>query len=209
MTDPSLAEGKDAGVLERELGALSDGSVDENKQAVVAIVKKPKDDAWKLAHEGERVQPAELLDEGYVDIARLEPGACFGELALVDGRPRMATIKCLTRCHFLILNRADYAKSLREQEKKHRQQKVTIIQKIPIFQRLTKTFVHNKLAPHFYEMHCIRGQHLFKQGDEADRVYIICGGQFLITKNTDKQEDEEEEYDVLGILQDPKSASKS
>ena len=37
---------------------------------------------------------ADLYEEGMVDIARLEGGGSFGELALVDGKPRFATIKC-------------------------------------------------------------------------------------------------------------------
>lgn len=80
-----------------------------------------KDDEHKIVYEGERATPGLLLDDGFIDLARLEPGGCFGELALVDGKPRMATIKCITRCHFLVLNRTDYAKALREQDKKRRQ----------------------------------------------------------------------------------------
>jgi len=104
---------------------LNENSVEE--QANTSVVKKPKDDEWKLAYEGERADPAELLDDGFVDIARLEPGACFGELALIDGKPRMATIKCITRCHFLILNRSDYGKSIKDQDRKKRNDRGTLI----------------------------------------------------------------------------------
>ena len=81
---------------------------------------KPHDDDYKLINEGDHVNASELLDDGHLEIARLSPGACFGELALIDGKPRMATIKCITRCHFLILDRSHYNKSLREQDRKRR-----------------------------------------------------------------------------------------
>lgn len=104
----------------------------EEIESPVSIHKRNKDE-FNILSEGERANPYELLDDGNIDLVRLGPGACFGELALIDGKPRMATIKCLTRCHFLILNRDDYNKSLREQDKKQRQIKVDIIWKIPIF----------------------------------------------------------------------------
>jgi len=58
-----------------------------------------------LLDDGEYVNPIDLLEEGNVDIARLEGGASFGELALLDGKPRMATIKVLKRAHFLRINK--------------------------------------------------------------------------------------------------------
>ena len=108
-----------------EVDGINENSVDE--QATKALAKKPKDDEWKLAYEGERADPGELLDDGCVDIARLGPGGCFGELALIDGKPRMCTIKCITRCHFLILNRSDYGKSIKDQDRKKRNDRVTVI----------------------------------------------------------------------------------
>lgn len=44
---------------------------------------------------GPYVNPLDLLEEGNIDIARLEEGGSCGELALREGKPRMATIKCL------------------------------------------------------------------------------------------------------------------
>jgi len=37
-------------------------------------------------------------------------GGSFGALALIDGKPRMATIKCLLRTHLLVLSKADWKK---------------------------------------------------------------------------------------------------
>ena len=48
--------------------------------------------------------PVVITEKGFVDIARIEQGGSFGALALIDGKPRMSTTKCLTRCHLLVLN---------------------------------------------------------------------------------------------------------
>ena len=48
--------------------------------------------------------------------------------------------------------------------------------KIPVFQILTRTFVLNKFSMYFKYLDVIRGQYLFKQGDEANLVFIVCDG---------------------------------
>ena len=93
------------------------GSPNKSLDGKMSLTKhsgKTQDDDYKLVFEGDHVNASELLEDGHIEVARISPGACFGELALIDGKPRMATIKCVTRCHFLILDRSRYNKSLRE-----------------------------------------------------------------------------------------------
>jgi CRP-like cAMP-binding protein len=40
------------------------------------------------------------------------PGGSFGELALINNKPRAATIKCISDANFAVLSRQDYAKVL-------------------------------------------------------------------------------------------------
>ena len=54
--------------------------------------------------DGDNADPVMLTEKGFIDIARIEPGGSFGALALIDGKPRMSTTKCLTRCHLLVLD---------------------------------------------------------------------------------------------------------
>lgn len=109
---------------------------------LVSVSKKKKEvlDEYNL-EEGETADPLEIIDEGDVDIARVESGGSFGELALLDGKPRMATINCLTRCHMVVLSKVDYNKSLKSIDSKRLMSIVTFIRNIPIFQRLTRTFL--------------------------------------------------------------------
>ena len=62
-------------------------------------------------HNGEPADPIALTNKGMVDIARVVPGGSFGALALVDGKPRLSTTKCITRVHLLVLNKADWRES--------------------------------------------------------------------------------------------------
>jgi len=67
-----------------------------------------KHDEYGLLTNGLNVNPIDLLEPGNVDIARLEGGGSCGELCLIDGKPRMTTVTCLKRTHFLILNKKLY-----------------------------------------------------------------------------------------------------
>jgi CRP-like cAMP-binding protein len=65
-------------------------------------------DIFGLLTDGPKINPTDLLESGNVDIARLEGGGSCGELCLIDGKPRMATVKALKRTHFLILSKKLY-----------------------------------------------------------------------------------------------------
>ena len=43
-----------------------------------------------------------------VEVSKLQTGASFGELALINNEPRNATILCLTECYFAVLEKKDY-----------------------------------------------------------------------------------------------------
>ena len=47
-----------------------------------------------------------------IEIAILQTGASFGELALINNEPRKATIMCLNECYFAVLEKQDYNKVL-------------------------------------------------------------------------------------------------
>ena len=57
------------------------------------------------------VLPAETGDEAVLAI--LGPGDCFGELAVLDGEPRSASVVAMERVETLVLGRADFLAFLR------------------------------------------------------------------------------------------------
>ena len=55
-----------------------------------------------------------MNNKGFQEVAQLGAGQCFGELALIQKfSTRAATIKCIKECHFGILTRSDYEKTLK------------------------------------------------------------------------------------------------
>jgi hypothetical protein len=85
------------------------------------------EDIHDILDPGEPVEPDDLYEPKYVDIARLEGAGSFGELALIDGKPRMATIKCTERTHFLTIHHEDYEKAKERIKLAKRDEKVNFM----------------------------------------------------------------------------------
>ena len=66
------------------------------------------DDPYNVMSDGGEANPFLLSDKGMIDISRVVAGGSFGALALVDGKPRITTTKCLTRCHIMVLTKHDW-----------------------------------------------------------------------------------------------------
>lgn len=68
-------------------------------------------DRYYIILEGEVSVLIPIEQEGHtelISINTLHQGQCFGEFALVNDKPRMATIRCATDCVFAVLLRKDY-----------------------------------------------------------------------------------------------------
>ena len=81
----------------------------------------PLKDLERMLDDGPVEESSDLLSRtstgenfAFSDEAHLVAGCSFGELAIMHDRPRNATIKCLTRCHFATLSRKDYVETLNE-----------------------------------------------------------------------------------------------
>ena len=46
----------------------------------------------------------------FIEVVKLKTGGSFGELALVNDKPRAATIRCISDCYFAVLDRDAYEK---------------------------------------------------------------------------------------------------
>ena len=58
------------------------------------------------------------LSKKYIELATLDNGKSFGDLALIGSKPRMASIRCLEDTHFAVLSKQDYNSCLGQIEKK-------------------------------------------------------------------------------------------
>jgi cAMP-dependent protein kinase regulator len=114
-------------------------------------------------------------------VARIAEGGSVGELALTDGKPRFCTVKALSRVHLLCLSRNDFEKAKNETKRKRTSNLVTFVKKIPLFYNLTRTYL-SKLCLKFEFININRDYILFKEGDIADKVFIVKSGEFIVTK---------------------------
>ena len=121
-------------------------------------------DKYNIYSEGDVANPIDITDKGFIDVGRIEPGGSFGALALIDGKNRMCTTKCLTRCHFLTLNKEEWIKAEKDIKKRKIEDRVNFIKNIPIFGSLSRIYLQGRLMPNFYDYECTREAIIFKEG---------------------------------------------
>ena len=129
----------------------------------------------------ESVDPQSLLDPGFVDIARITGGMSFGALCLLDSKPRMATNKCLTKCHLMTLSKSDYDKTLNTIQHKRRMNLVNVVKKIALFSNMTNSQL-TRFSFFLKPMSVNRDYYLYKEGNPVEGVYIIKSGEFLVSR---------------------------
>ena len=61
--------------------------------------------------------------------------------------------------------------------------------------------------PNFYDIDVCRNQFIIKEGDPADKIYIIKEGEFQVTKKL-LQREKEEDLNIQDILDNPQKATK-
>lgn len=74
--------------------AIEDGIIEETESQRLRRIED-EEDVYHLKHDGEPVDPVQLTPKNFIDIARVVAGGSIGELALIDGKQRFSTIKCL------------------------------------------------------------------------------------------------------------------
>ena len=109
-------------------------------------------------------------------------GGSFGELALIDKKPRAASILTKTECHIAVLDKINYSRLLSSIMKKRRNELVDFLQKQAIFQQWTKGSLL-KLSYCFEEKSYQKGKIIFAEGQKIEYVYLIKEGEMIISRN--------------------------
>jgi CRP-like cAMP-binding protein len=68
----------------------------------------------------------------------LTDGHAFGELALLNHKPRMATVRCLTKTHLMVLTKEAFDQVIAKIERRVMNERLNFFSELPIFQLLTK-----------------------------------------------------------------------
>ena len=81
----------------------------------------------------------------------------------------------------MVLSKTDYERTLLAIDNKRRAVKVNLVKKIPIFSKLTRTFL-TKLSYSLKPLHVTKDCYLYREGEIADRVFIVKEGEFVVSK---------------------------
>ncbi len=159
------------------LAALADHIREEHAENGDVVVTQGEDaDKFYIVRSGR----LEVLDSDGSVMHPIIPGEGFGELALLDGTPRTATVRAtettvlwsIDRGHFgrWIRDRYEVAARIRASEEER-----TRFAKIPFFRALGPTEL-DRLAAKLVIRRFPAGEFVFRAGDPGDRYYVIREG---------------------------------
>ncbi|CAI2383669.1 unnamed protein product [Moneuplotes crassus] len=137
---------------------------------------KEKDD------EGKWVEISKPFTFNFLNpITTASNGAAFGELALLNDKPRSATIITLEDTHFAILEKVDFKRVMEKSLKNKFAAKVNFLNNFPFIQNLTK-IAKEKLSLLMKRVECKSGQRLTTEGEDLKYIYLIEEGEFEVQK---------------------------
>jgi CRP-like cAMP-binding protein len=150
-----------------------------SRAAEISQASKPD-----LAEDANVHQPTLVLNE----VAILEAGSVFGELSIISGQPRVASVQCKELTYCAVLSRQDFQLLLGSYEQQKLKEKVDILGSLPLFRGWTLSYLKKQ---HFYfkEATYHRSQTVYSQGKPAVNLYIIKEGEFKVrTRQTYKRQ---------------------
>ncbi|KAL4479216.1 hypothetical protein ABPG72_011428 [Tetrahymena utriculariae] len=116
-----------------------------------------------------------------IHIRDLNEGESFGELALIDKKPRSATVSCLTDCHFITFDKISFDKIIKNQQIKQFKEELLRLKKNYLFSR----FSGNSLKTLYLLFQIIpykKGDVIVKEGERSDKIYVVREGEFKVSR---------------------------
>mmetsp|Transcript_27408 Transcript_27408/g.49338 ORF Transcript_27408/g.49338 Transcript_27408/m.49338 type:complete len:300 (-) Transcript_27408:626-1525(-) len=150
-------------------------------------IPKKKLKATVDAEEEEQATPhsspykEDYADQKLIEVATLTEGGHFGELSLLRGLARTATVECKKDSFLGVLHIRDFRVSLGIFEERKLNYKIDFLQSLPVFRQWTKTAI-SKMT-YFLQTHtCGFGSILYRERHDSDAVYIVEEGEFRLTQ---------------------------
>lgn len=136
-----------------------------------------------------------VLDQGEVDVfvdgkyaSTVAEGGSFGELALIYGTPRAATVKAKTDVKLWGIDRDSYRRILMGSTIRKRKMYEEFLSKVSILENLDKWERHtvaDALEPVTFE----DGQEIVRQGDPGEDFFIIVEGSAIVYQRSAENEE--------------------
>jgi cAMP-dependent protein kinase regulator len=169
--------------------------LEEDERVIVfrAMILQTFDNGATIIKQGEQGSVFYVIDSGSCDIfvekpagittlvSTLSRGGSFGELALLYGSPRAASVIATSPVRCWSMDRATYHGLLACLASQKRTQYEAFLKNIPIFSPCTKwelLRIVDALQPIVYRP----GDVIVRQGDPGDFFYIVLEGEVRVTK---------------------------
>ena len=125
-----------------------------------------------------------------VQVAVLNPGQYFGELALISGSTRSATVVAQGHVDCWAIDQTTYLGLLKDGHLKKRQQYRTLLKNVP-FLKVLQDYEILLVADALQPVNPAKGEVVVKQGDQGDEFFIILQGECAVTKKEGDGEEKE------------------
>ena len=154
----------------------------------------------EVFRQGDRAEDFYIIIQGAADVikengtsevvAQLAEGDSFGELGLLKGSPRAATVLATQDLRLLRLNRKQFLQIVADSDLaaneigyliQRRFVEQTLLQTMPSLQMNKLNDVSSEFEIIYYQP----GEVVFEEGEAADAMYIIVSGEFEIVKDDD------------------------
>lgn len=120
-------------------------------------------------------------------VLEIGPGDTFGELALMFGVPRAASVVAKTDCRLWALDRITYRKIIMGQTLKKRHLYEGLLRQVDILQTLND-YERLKIADALQTVTYSDGEFVVHEGGQGDKFYIVVDGELKVTKVLDGKE---------------------
>lgn len=124
-------------------------------------------------------------------VAVLSPGQYFGELALISGSTRAASVIADGEVGCWAIDQTTYLGLLKEGHNKKRQRYRALLRNVP-FLKVLQDYEILLVADALQPLNPAKGEVIVKQGDSGDEFFIILEGECVVTKKEDGDDEAKE-----------------
>ncbi|EFC48916.1 cAMP-dependent protein kinase regulatory subunit [Naegleria gruberi] len=135
-------------------------------------------------------------------VKEYQAGDAFGELALIYGTPRAATVRAKSDCKLYAINRITFRRIVMMNTKRKREMYEDFLKRVPLLETLTdyeRMTVADALVQETYNPESDKGRYIIKQGDRGDAFYIVIEGEVAVKKRLNPSDESSEEIELTRL----------